>query len=117
VDGVRQEVSQVRGKDDKTTLRLWVSPNISELEHQRYGNANHDADEQTSKEDGKEDAKGFEEANDAKRLSTVLVFLGSLEQNDSNSVVEHRLAKDHGIQLRLYFVRVEDGKNGYWIGS
>jgi hypothetical protein len=45
------------------------------------------------------------------------VLLSSLEQDNSNSVVEDRLSEDDGIELWVDFISVEDGKDGDRIGG
>ena len=97
VDGVGQKVSQVRGKDDETTLSLGESPNIGEFEHQRYANADHDTNKQTSEEDAHKDTYGFKEATDAEVFGAVFVFLGCLKDDNGDGIVENRLAEDQSI--------------------
>jgi hypothetical protein len=43
--------------------------------------------------------------------------LSSLEQDNSHSVVENRLSKDEGVELWLYLVSVENGKDGDGVGG
>lgn len=111
-NSVREEVREVRNKNDETALDLREAPNIRKLEHQRRANAHQDPDEQAAKEDAKEDANSLEQTQDAERHGRVLVLLGRLEQHNGDGVVQDRLAEDDGVQLRLHLVRVEDGKDG-----
>lgn len=94
MDGVGEEVRKVCDENDQTGLSLGIASNVGELQRQRGDNADHDANEQTSEEDTKEDAKRLEQACNAQSLCAVLVLLCRLEQDNGNGVVENRLAKN-----------------------
>ena len=56
VNGIGEEVASVSDQKDQTTLDLWISSDVSELEQQTGCNSNHDSDRQATKEDQHEDA-------------------------------------------------------------
>jgi hypothetical protein len=112
VDSIGKEIRQVGNENDKTTLRLGKASDICELESQGSGDADHDSDEQASKEDAEEDTNSFEQAEYTERLGAILVLLCGLEQDNGNGIVQDGLAKDDGVEFRLDFVGVEDGKDG-----
>ena len=48
-------------------------------------------------------------------MSTIVVALRSLENDNGNGVVEDGFTKNNGVQLRVDLVRVENGENRYGI--
>jgi len=117
VDTVRKEVAGVSNEDYQTAFDLGKSPDMRVFERKSGANSNDNTDHETAQEDQQEDANGLEKCHKGQvRCSTAfLIPLGSLEQDDSDGVVENGFAKYHSVQLGLNFVQIEYRKNGDWV--
>ena len=113
MDAVCEKVSGVRNEHHQTALNLGVLANVRILEQQRSARPDKNANQQTPKEHEAEDAYALQEAEESHvRLLALLVPLRRLKDDNRDGIVEDRLAKDDGVQLRVDLVRVEDGEDG-----
>ena len=96
---VGKEVAGVSDQKDQTALDFGEASNVSILQHESAADTNNHTDEKTAKEYEQEDAYGLEQAEDVQIAfgSSFFVPLCSLEQDDSNGIVQDRLAKDNGV--------------------
>lgn len=82
---------------------------MGELQQEACPQSNQGTNDQTAKEDDQEDANTLKEAQGCQStLETVLVILCRFKQYNSNSIVQDRLAEDHGVEFRVDFVSIED---------
>ncbi|KAL3706579.1 hypothetical protein TMatcc_007591 [Talaromyces marneffei ATCC 18224] len=85
---VRKEVAGICNQDDETTLNLRQPANMRVLEKQSRPNSDADTDKHTTKEDQQEKPNSFKKIEHGKFCRVIFgVFLGSLEQDNSDSVV------------------------------
>ena len=118
VHAIREKVSGIRKKNHKTALNLRIPPNIRKLKKKRRAHTREHANHQTPKEDEQENTRTLKEAQEPHiGPRPMLVPLRRLEDDDGNSIVEDRLAKDDGVELGIDLVRVEDGEDGHGIGG
>lgn len=90
VDSVRKEVARICDENNETALNLGEAPDKSVLEQQTRADADDQPNHQTAKEDKQEDTDTLKETQDGQMTfgSTLPVLLSSLEENNSDSVVE-----------------------------
>jgi hypothetical protein len=119
VDRIREEVACIGNENDKTTLDLGEAPDQGILEQKTRANANNQTNHQTAEEDQQENTDTLEQTQDGQMTlgGALSVFLSSLEQDNGDGVVEDGFSKDDGVELRVDFISVEDGKDGDGVGS
>ncbi len=115
---VREEVCSIGDQNNDTALCLGEAADVGKLEEQGGADASNDTNQQGTKENQQEDASTFEEADYSMADSlSLFVSLRRLENDNSDGVVEDRLAENDGVKLGIDFVRIENGENGDGIGS
>ena len=114
VDGIGEKISGICDQDDETALNLWEPPDKGILEQQAGSYTNDQTNDQTAKEDEQEDTDTLKQTQDGQMAcgSAGFVFLGRLEEDNGNGIVQDGLSKDDGVKLGVYFVRVEYGEDG-----
>jgi hypothetical protein len=119
MDGIREEVACISDENNEAALDLWEAPDQGVLEQKTRANADNEANHQTAEEDEQKDADTLEQTQDGQMTfgGALSVFLSSLEQDNSDGVVEDGLSKDDSVELRVNLISVEDGKDGDGIGS
>jgi len=119
VDGIGEEISGICDQDDEATLNLWEPPDKSVLEQQAGSYTNDQTNDQTAKEDEQEDTDTLEQTQYGQMTSgsAGFVFLGRLEEDNGNGVVQDGFAKDDGVKLGVYSVRVEYSEDGDGVGG
>ena len=96
---VRKEVAGVSDQKDQTALDFGEASNVGILQHESAADANNHPDKKTAEKYEQEDAYGLEQAEDVQVAfgSSFFIPLCSLEQDDSNGIVQDRLAKDDSV--------------------
>lgn len=113
VHAIGEKVTGVGNENDQAALDLRHAPHQGILETQRGSNSNHNADEHTAKENQQEEPASLKEVQEGQRPRLTLgIFLRRLKQDNRNGIIQDGLAKNHGIELRLDLVEVENGQDG-----
>ena len=88
------------------------------LEPQCRQDSDNDPNDEAAKKDEQESANGFKHFEGIQmvvyRVNVIgagNVLLGGLVQDNGNRIVENRFPKDDRVELRVYFVGIENGKN------
>lgn len=94
MNSVREEITRVCDEHDKARFDLRISPNEGVFQSKRCTNAYQCSNEQTPEEHKQENSDSFEETDDAEISHlTSFVTLCSLEEHNSDSIVQYRLSK------------------------
>lgn len=117
VSAIGEEVGGIGNENNEAALNLRVSSEVGHLEEEGRHNTDEDTDDQAAEEDDEEDAETLEETDEAHPGGVGLVLLSSFEYDNGDGVIQNRLAKDDGVQLRIDLVGVENGQDGDGVGS
>lgn len=133
---VREKVTRIRYQRDDATLNMRIQREIRMFQTQRAHKTECYTQSHGDGEREQEDPDSMEERGNVYVLAVELgegseskviisgycpifeaISIYSLIHDDRDGIVEDTFAEDDAVQLRIDFVCVEDGQNGYRIGS